>query len=1074
MSLLQSNVRKASLLKRNRRSSALVQFVKARTAFTSRIFPKTMFWSLSRVNTAPVAGKRPATIRWITLVVMSVLTLTGGIYYEINTARGQAFLFHWVTTKFAYQVEPGKNSELPFPKTGPLDERRGHVRLPDMVATLEKQGYAVQAQARLSPELLELAEHDIPLIYPEKVQAGLRMLDRDGQLLYQVKSPNRIFSSYSAIPPIIVYTLLFIENRELLDPCCPYKNPALEWDRFAYAVLQKGLQNIDTSRHVPGGSTLATQIEKFRHSPEGRTSNSEEKLRQILSASLRSYLPGETTLGTRKLIIRDYLNTFPIGALPGIGEIEGLGDGLWAWYGTDVHAVTPLLRDLERQVADHDGRGAAAYKQVLSLLLALRRPAYYMKNELALNQLADSYLAALADAGVISTKLRNAAIQYPLTFHWSSKTPTHPSFVQRKAQNMIRVQLQHLLGIKQLYELDRLDLTAKTTIDHRLQSRATTLLTQLKDPGFVKAAQLNGHHLLDRGNPGGVVFSLSLYERTPEGNLLRVQTDTLDKPLDVNRGTKMDLGSTAKLRTLIHYLQVIEQLHAMYAPRSNKELQDIKTEKLGRLARWAVEYLEEASDRSLAPMLNAALNRQYSANPSERFLTGGGLHTFSNFNHLDDHKVMPVREAFRNSVNLVFIRMMRDIVEYAVAQSPGATALQAKELEVSARKAYLVKFAKQEGRTFLRGFYNTYSRKTPDEAFEALLQGSQVTPLRLAVMIRTVYPEKDFAAFSQLMREHYSPTSLSESAMTRLFDKIAPDKLGLHDRGYLARKHPLELWTVSYLRVHPQATFTEVVQASDDVVVNVYAWLFRSDQKSAQDLRIRFILEQEAFIEIHKAWKRLGYPFDSLVPSYATSIGSSADRPDGLAQLMGILVNDGVKLPMISIRHLRFAEGTPYETHVAPQKPTFEQVLNPEIAWLVRDELVGVVEEGTAKRAFESIVDEDGNPVLIAGKTGTGDHRYKVFRHGLRLVESRAVSRTATFVFMIGDRHFGTITAQVRGPESANYTFTSSLPVAVFRLLGPEFSNALYGHRPTEVVGVQKPASPIDVRVKVQQRSPAA
>ena len=46
-------------------------------------------------------------------------------------------------------------------------------------------------------------------------------------------------------------------------------------------------------RAGPGGSTLATQIEKFRHSPEGITSSPREKLRQMLSASLRAYHGGE-------------------------------------------------------------------------------------------------------------------------------------------------------------------------------------------------------------------------------------------------------------------------------------------------------------------------------------------------------------------------------------------------------------------------------------------------------------------------------------------------------------------------------------------------------------------------------------------------------------------------------------------------------------------------------------------------------------------------------------------------------------------------------------------------------------
>ena len=36
------------------------------------------------------------------------------------------------------------------------------------------------------------------------------------------------------------------------------------------------------------------------------------------------------------------------------------------------------------------------------------------------------------------------------------------------------------------------------------------------------------------------------------------------------------------------------------------------------------------------------------------------------------------------------------------------------------------------------------------------------------------------------------------------------------------------------------------------------------------------MLEVEAFLDIHQRWPRLGYPFDHLVPSLATALGSSA------------------------------------------------------------------------------------------------------------------------------------------------------------------------------------------------------
>ena len=54
-----------------------------------------------------------------------------------------------------------------------------------------------------------------------------------------------------------------------------------------------------------------------------------------------------------------------------------------------------------------------------------------------------------------------------------------------------------------------------------------------------------------------------------------------------------------------------------------------------------------------------------------------------------------------------------------------------------------------------------------------------------------------------------------------------------------------------------------------------------------------------------------------------------------------------------------------------------------------------------------------------------------------QLVESRVVSRSATFVFNVGERFFGSITAYVYGPQAANYDFTSALPVQLLNVLAP-------------------------------------
>jgi membrane peptidoglycan carboxypeptidase len=264
-----------------------------------------------------------------------------------------------------------------------------------------------------------------------------------------------------------------------------------------------------------------------------------------------------------------------------------------------------------------------------------------------------------------------------------------------------------------------------------------------------------------------------------------------------------------------------------------------------------------------------------------------------------------------------------------------------------------------------------------------------------------------------------------------------PAAMSLADRGYVSSIHPLELWLVGYLRQHPKANWDELSKASVKERQEVYSWLFKTHHKYAQDKRIAGLIEVEAFLKIHAQWKSMGYPFDSLVPSYATTLGASADRPAALAEMMGIIVNGGVRKPVERIDALHFAKDTPYETLVKHDNTKLEQVISPAVARTAADAIRGVVSDGTAKRVKGAFVQADGSIIAVGGKTGTGDQRFDVYAKGGRLIESRFVNRSATFVFNIGERFFGSMTAYVHGPEAEHYDFTSALPVQLLVTLAP-------------------------------------
>jgi hypothetical protein len=59
------------------------------------------------------------------------------------------------------------------------------------------------------------------------------------------------------------------------------------------------------------------------------------------------------------------------------------------------------------------------------------------------------------------------------------------------------------------------------------------------------------------------------------------------------------------------------------------------------------------------------------------------------------------------------------------------------------------------------------------------------------------------------------------------------------------------------------------------------------------------------------------------------------------------------------------------------------------------------------------------------------------------LISQRVVDRTATFVFFLGDRFFGTVTAYVPGTIAGTYHFTSALAVQLLKAVEPQFEPLL-------------------------------
>jgi membrane peptidoglycan carboxypeptidase len=963
--------------------------------------------------------------------VVFALVLLGIVLYELRTSVVEAWLLAQFSQRLSYVMGPGPSPAAIFPQTGPYNQRHGYSRIPLFQSRLLKREFQVVEQARLSPALKQIIRWGIAPPYRELAVPGIKIRGAHGDLLYPSARAQSFFSDLDEVPPLLVRTLLFIENQQLDSPASRHSNPVIEWERLAKAALLYTGSKVGLSDSIQGGSTLATQIEKFRYSPRGRTHSVLDKSRQLISASFRAYRDGTDTRPRRQEIVVDYLNSMPLSAVPGYGEVNGIGEGLYAWFGLQPDQV---WKDLNAPKLTPSK--IAAYKQVIALLVALPAPTtFLLRDRQALNHRVDAYTRRLERAGIIDKKFADALRREPILLSPRVTESRPQSFRREKASNALRASLLRLLDVPNLYGLDRLHLEAESTIDSALQNTVTRLFQSLTDPQFVQTRGLKQEQLLRDADSRKVIYSLLLFERTPQGNLLRVQSDNFNRPFDLNDGMRLELGSTAKLRTLAHYLEVVALLHKEFSSLDDASLIERANGARDPITRWVAETLAKEKHLSMDELLQQALERRYSANPYEAFFTGSGLHAFQNSDRRDNAHNFSVQEAFQRSVNLVFIRLIRDVVRFHESRLPYDAAALLSDIDYPARRQFLHEAVEEEAKIILSRAYRTYHGLSGEARIDRLLGKRAQSSRHHAILFFAWNKDGNQDALAAWLKK-YHPVPPKEIA--RLYRAYSNPKLNLADFGYLSSLHPLKVWCAGELMQKPDMTWDELWSRSSAARETSYAWLFRSRNRRAQDLRLRVRIERDAFARMTPYWKRLGFPFEHLVPSYATALGSSSDRPSALADLMGIIVNHGARRPALSLTKLRFASGTPYETVLEPRHDISDRVMQPEVARALKDALAQVVDTGTASRLRGAFTRSDGTLARVGGKTGSGDNRSKTFnRYGQEASSSRALSRTAAFVFYIDDRYYGVLTTWVSGRSAGNFSFTSALPVTVVKMLAP-------------------------------------
>ena len=314
---------------------------------------------------------------------------------ESRTSAMQAKFFSEMAKKISWKVEKGPSNAIRFPSDSPYDERLGYANLADYLAKLKSHDYVVTAQSRMSPKMVELADIGVFSTYREKTRVGLDITDAKPSAHLPGPLPRARLRQFRGDPAAAgqepaVHRKPRAARPDLSEAQSGRRVGPFQQGRVRQIACTPSPAATSASA---GGSTLATQIEKYRHSPDGRTSSLKDKLRQMCSATLRAYQGGEDTTKARRQIVVDYINTVPLSAKLGYGEVNGIGDGMWVWYGRDF---ADRQQRLEGQSSTRPMR-ALVYKEALSLFIAQRRPAHYLgagANDL--EELTNTHLRVLA------------------------------------------------------------------------------------------------------------------------------------------------------------------------------------------------------------------------------------------------------------------------------------------------------------------------------------------------------------------------------------------------------------------------------------------------------------------------------------------------------------------------------------------------------------------------------------------------------------------------------------------------------------------------------------------------------
>jgi hypothetical protein len=966
-----------------------------------------------------LARKESSILAGLVAAAMLLLLMAEEVRYGI----GFRYLANQVDKVAQLQLKPGQPSAwtIPIPES-PRWQRDGLTYYQQLFSVLNEANFTIDTDKHLAltPQARKLLDMGIVPFdhYQGEALSGLQIKDRDQTIVYQFEYPFQ-FESFDNIPRFLLKALLVWENDKLRHLILPEENQdnnriqlnyLIEGPRIIKSLAEYAQYKLTGKGEYSGGSTLMTTLEKINNTPGGRTQSVNDKLKQMIGAGLHLY--GDDAEQVAKKALVDFLNTVPMAGGPKeyVGALYGFGASYYAWFGQTLEQLQLQLQSKDQVLR------AQAFKNICALIVSIRRPSQLNYDKSQVNQQANLLLKRLKQKELLDSVLYRKARALMPAWEPNARPATVMDYARHResfsARNeytrLFRKAVEKKSGANQaklinLQSIDAMPVTIEMTTDARLEGEIRQVLDEMytevaQQSPFVQSYQkglLNELSLEQLQKIEYGVMVLEIDEHRQWRILANTDTQS-DKVYNPATQGRFQWGSTAKLRVLVNYLAIIHnealKLQADMKALNFERLQHYKHSSVV-IKSLLARFLEKNPRADMKTILNWAMSRRISADPKQKFLTGESWHQFHNYQTSDDKKNPDLWQMTTESINLSFVRLMRDVVNYYIDELGYDKKQILTDKKNRVRQIIIAEAIAREEQLYRDGLqYFIGQIKNTLAKNETLSQKQLLTRARLVV--------QQIADSEDKQAQQYHP-------LVSLFKRIT---------------YYEKAWLLARLTDQMMVGKRTTREAEELIIKQTSAW-FKTSRSWIKNTLYTY-MEREAFTKkITPAWKKLGYPFE-VSPSYAVVLGSSGDTPMALLELAGTLLNDGIREKNISaVERIILSPDTIFETPFRVQH-TQERAIPAEVARIAKKAMSGVLNKGTAifasRHPLMHYVETSG------AKTGTGDNRYY----------DRAVNRSAAVVSILdkGDnlsKYAICITMSVTEGDIDQYRFTSKIPVRI-------------------------------------------